>query len=235
MKINDIYDMTQDENIFCAKRILVDSVYQQANLEGIGVTFAETQDILNNVNVDNINPKDISKVCCLRDGWEYLFENLENDLDLIFLEDIHNLVARFDVDYRYLGKIRMDDVLITGTSWRPEIPTDEAIDELCDKLKSIDMENITDSAIDIGLYIMRMQPFKDGNKRVGSFAINKILIQYGKGIFNVPVELDGTFKQKLVDYYVSNNNQELKDFIVSKCLNGTTRANTEKIHPRHTR
>lgn len=27
--------MTQKENIFCAKRVLVDSVHKQANLEGI--------------------------------------------------------------------------------------------------------------------------------------------------------------------------------------------------------
>ena len=37
--------MSQEENIFIAKRILVDSIYQQANLEGIGVTFADTQDM----------------------------------------------------------------------------------------------------------------------------------------------------------------------------------------------
>ena len=224
MKVQDIYNMTQEENIFCAKRTLVDSIYQQANLEGIAVTFAQTQDIINNVNVESINPKDISKVWCLRDGWKYLFDNLDKVLNLIFLEDIHNLIARFDVDYRYLGKIRMDDVMISGTSWRPVIPLDEDIDKLCEVLKSIDSNNITDSAIDIGLYIMRMQPFKDGNKRVGSYAINKILIENGKGIFNVPVELDGTFKQKLVEYYVSNDNSELKNFIIEKCLNGTTRA-----------
>ena len=225
MIVQDIYNMTQDENIFCAKRTLVDSIYQQANLEGIAVTFAQTQDIINNVNVDSINPKDISKVCCLRDGWQYLFDNLDNELNLIFLEDIHNIIARFDVDYRYLGKIRMDDVMISGTSWRPEIPSDKDIDKLCEVLKAIDVNNITNSAIDIGLYIMRMQPFKDGNKRVGSYAINKILIQNGKGIFNVPVELDGTFKQKLVEYYESDDNSELKKFMMEKCLNGTTRAN----------
>lgn len=231
MIIKDIYDMTQEENIFCAKRILVDSVYQQANLEGIGVTYADTQDILNNVNVENINPKDISKVCCLRDGWKYLLENINNPLNLVFLEDIHNLIARFDVDYRYLGKIRTEDVLISGTTWRPEIPTNSAIDELCDKLKDFDSNNITNYAIEMGLYIMRMQPFKDGNKRVGSYAINKILIQNGKGIFNVPVEMDGIFKQKLVDYYVSNDNSNIKEFIANNCILGTTKVQYEDIAP----
>lgn len=224
MKVQDIYNMTLEENVFCAKRILIDSIYQQANLEGIGVTFAETQDIINNVNVDSITPKDISKVCCLRDGWKYLLDNIESDLNLIFLEDLHNLIARFDVEYTYLGKFRKDEVMISGTTWRPSVPTEKDIDELCEVLKSIDADYITDSAIDIGLYIMRMQPFKDGNKRVGSYVINKILIQNGKGIFNVPIEYDGKFKQMLVDYYASNDNSLIKKFIIEMCITGTTKA-----------
>ena len=229
MIIKDIYNMTQEENIFCAKRILVDSVYQQANLEGIGVTFADTQDILNNVNVDKVSPKDISIVCCLRDGWKYLLDNISRPLDLVFLEDIHNIVARFDVDYQYLGVIRYEDVLISGTTWRPEIPSNLDIDVLCDKLSRIDLNNITDYAVELGLFIMRMQPFKDGNKRVGSFVINKILIENGKGIFNVPIKHDGSFKEQLVNYYESNDTSSLKCFILDNCLTGTSKVLQEKF------
>ena len=120
--IKDKYNIDREKNIFLAKRILVDSVYQQANLEGIAVTFAQTQDILNNVNVDTLSPKDISKVCCLRDGWKYLFDNLDSKLDLVMIESLHEIVARFDVDYRYLGKLRTEQVLISGTNWKPAIP-----------------------------------------------------------------------------------------------------------------
>ena len=81
-EIKDIYNMTKEENIFCAKRVLVDSIYKQANLEGIGVTFAETQDILNNVNVSKLTPIEINKVCCLRDAWEYMIEHINDSLDL---------------------------------------------------------------------------------------------------------------------------------------------------------
>ena len=167
--------------------MLVDSIYKQANLEGIGVTFAETQDILNNVNVDKVTPTDMSKVCCLRDGWHYLFDHLDEPVDLVFLESIHELTARFDVPYQYLGKLRVDDVMISGTDWRPEIPDVETIYRDLQELNRI--ECITDRALSIGLYIMRTQMFKDGNKRVGSFAANKILIENGRGIFNVPVLL----------------------------------------------
>ena len=73
---------------------------------------------------------------------------------------------------------------------------------------------------------MRTQPFKDGNKRVSSFIINKILIENGKGIFNVPIELEGTFKQMLVNYYESDDSDILADWIAKNCLQGTTRADS---------
>ena len=62
MILRDKYAMDIEENIWIAKRLLVDSVYTSANLEGIAVTFAQTQDILNNVNVSHLTPKDINKV-----------------------------------------------------------------------------------------------------------------------------------------------------------------------------
>lgn len=86
-----------------------------------------------------------------------------------------------------------------------------------------DNPNITDRAIRTGLWLMRCQVFKDGNKRIGSFAINKILIENGKGIFKVPVELDGTFNQMLVSYYESNNEDELTTCIYNNCLDGVNK------------
>lgn len=222
VKITDKYDMTKEDNIFCAKRIMVDSIYKQAQLEGIAVTFADTQSILNDINVENVTPTEMSKVCCLRDGWHYLLDHVDDEVDLVFLENIHELTARFDVPYQYLGKLRTDDVMISGTDWRPELPDIEKIYIDLQELNKI--ECITDRALSVGLYIMRTQMFKDGNKRVGSFAANKILIANGKGIFNVPVKLDGIFKQKLVDYYESEDNSELKNWMVENCLEGTTLA-----------
>lgn len=64
----------------------------------------------------------------------------------------------------------------------------------------------------------------DGNKRVGSFVINKILIENGRGIFNVPVEKDGQFKKMLVDFYESDDWEQIMQWICENCLEGTTLA-----------
>ena len=58
---------------------LVDAVYKSANLEGIAVTFAQTIDILNDVNVENIKPSDIGKVFGLRDAWEFCLNNIDEE------------------------------------------------------------------------------------------------------------------------------------------------------------
>lgn len=216
--MKDKYKMSQDENIFIAKRLLVDSIYKSANLEGIAVTFAQTIDILNDINVDKIKPSEIGKVCCLRDAWNYIIDNINKDINLAYIEELHTFITKTELSYRDIGVIRTEDVLISGTSWRPEIPIPEKLHkELLNMLK---IENCTDRALTIMLWIMRTQFFKDGNKRVATLIANKILIENGCGIFSVPVELDGTFKSMLVLYYETNNMNELKEWLYNNCIDG---------------
>lgn len=216
--MNDKYAMTQKQNIEIAKRTLVDAIYKSANLEGIAVTYAQTIDILNDVNVASLKPNEINKVFCLRDAWQYTLDHIGEPMNLAFLEELHALVARADLEYYELGRIRTEDVLISGTSWRPELPDAERLHQ---ELTVITRQpHNTDKALTLMLWIMRNQIFKDGNKRVATIAANKVLIENGCGIVSVPVELDGTFKQMLVDYYESNDNQEIKQFLYDKCMEG---------------
>lgn len=212
------YNMSQQDNILMAKRLLVDVVYKSANLEGIAVTFADTNDILNDVNVTSIKPSEISKVCNLRDAWKYVIEHVNDELTLGFIQEVHTLVAKSELPYNKLGVLRDSGVLISGTNWRPEIPDINTIYQEFTEIQKI--ENITERAITTMLWIMRSQMFMDGNKRVASMVCNKILIENGKGIMAVPVELDGKFKTMLVNYYEINNMEELKQWVYYNCLDG---------------
>ena len=87
--MNNKYDLTREQNIKIAKKLLVDSVYKSANLEGIKISFQDTKNILNDVNVPNIKPSEISKVCALRDGWHFILDNLDKTIDLAYLENLH--------------------------------------------------------------------------------------------------------------------------------------------------
>lgn len=216
--MEDKYNMTQKDNILMAKRVLVDVIYKSANLEGIAVTYAETNDILNDVNVENIKPSEMNKVFCLRDAWKYILDNINKELHLGFIEELHTLITKSELEYEDLGRVRTSGVLISGTTWRPEIPQ---LEELHTELKELlEIHNITDRALSIMLWIMRTQIFKDGNKRVATLICNKILIESGKGIFSVPVELDGKFKTMLVSYYETNDMEELKKWCFENCIDG---------------
>ena len=65
-------------------------------------------------------------------------------------------------------------IRISGTDYRPELPNFEEIHKKLLEFNSYTCP--TDKAITILLYLMRTQPFLDGNKRVAAFACNKTLI-----------------------------------------------------------
>ncbi|MCD8327579.1 MAG: Fic family protein [Ruminococcus sp.] len=212
------YNMKKSDNIFAAKRLLVDAVYKSANLEGIAVTFAQTNDILNDVNVSSVKPSEISKVCCLRDAWKYVIDNIDEELTLGFIEEVHILVAKGELAHNELGTLRTDNVMISGTSWRPELPDMTKLFNEFTEIQEID--NTTDRALTTLLWIMKKQMFKDGNKRVATMICNKILIENGNGIMSVPVELDGMFKTLLVKYYETDDMTEIKQWVYDNCLDG---------------
>lgn len=182
---------------------------------------------MNDVNVDNVKPSEIGKVCCLRDAWHYMIDHINKSLDLAFIEDVHQFITKTELDYRYVGTIKTEDVLISGTSWRPEVPNPELLHiQLMDLLK---IDNHTDKALSVMLWIMRNQIFKDGNKRVATIIANKILIENGCGIVSVPVELDGKFKSILVNYYETNDMEELKQWLYEYCIDGVNQTIADGI------
>ncbi|MDR1622374.1 MAG: hypothetical protein LBS00_08375, partial [Synergistaceae bacterium] len=83
--MQDKYKLTPKENIFLAKKILVVSIYNSARLEGINVTFPDTQTIIDGVTVPNMSTDDLQVILNLRNAWKYTFDRIEEPLtfDLI--------------------------------------------------------------------------------------------------------------------------------------------------------
>lgn len=218
--IADKYNLTREENVFVAKKYLKDSVYRSAFLEGMAVTFPQTEAILENAVVSNVSAKDVAKVIELRDAWEYVLNNLDTTLDLKYLEDLHEIIAREDVPWDRLGKLRTESVRISGTNYMPELPRADEVQKRVEEILSNEEATDTDKAVTLLLYLMRAQLFLDGNKRVATMACNKVLIATGHGIFSLPPELKEEFVEKLVRYYESGEMDELKQFVVEHCLAG---------------
>ena len=73
--MEDKYKMTLEENIFVAKRNIVDSIWKSANLEGIAVTYPQTETIFQGLGIQNMKVKDINAIVNLKHSWEFILEN----------------------------------------------------------------------------------------------------------------------------------------------------------------
>ncbi len=215
--MKQLYNMTKEDNIFFAKRKIIDNIYKSANLEGIAVTFADTVDFYNNVNNGHISVDNMLKLKGLKDAWEYVINTIDDKLTIDYIKKIHFEICKGQNVYP-LGDYREHGVGITGTSWRPKLPCEcDYESELEEILKNSDKQ---DMAINLFCWIQRSQMFQDGNKRVANLVANKEFIKNGLGIINVPVELIGQYFTYLIKYYETNDNKELKKFIIDNCIDG---------------
>ncbi len=62
--------------------------------------------------------------------------------------------------------------------------------------------------------------FLDGNKRVANLVANKEMIKNGQGIISIPIEKIGEYFTKLINYYETNDMEELKLWIYNNCIDG---------------
>ncbi len=211
------YNMTKEDNIFFAKRKLVDNIYKSANLEGIAVTFAETLEFINNVNTGKISVDDMFKLKGLKDAWELVLNTIDEELTTDYIKKIHFQICKGQ-NISPLGEYRDKGVGITGTTWRPKLPSECNYDlELETILKN---ENQLERCIDLFCWIQRSQMFLDGNKRVANLVANKEMIRLGQGIIAVPVEEIGSYFTKLISYYETGDNTELKNWIYETSVDG---------------
>lgn len=76
----------RDTAIEMAKRLLVDSIWKSANLEGLGTTFPKTEAILANVPTTT-NTEEVLFVINMKRAWQFLLENLDYGNNLMLLRE----------------------------------------------------------------------------------------------------------------------------------------------------
>ena len=210
--MEDKYKMTLEENIFVAKRNIVDSIWKSANLEGIAVTYPQTETIFQGLGIQNMKVKDINAIVNLKHSWEFILENIEYPVDLNYICKINQLIGEANVN-------PFPGLSMGGTDWKPEIPDKEKVNDSLNKI--LESENsATEKAINLMLYLMRSQLFYDGNKRTSMMAANQVMIQNGAGIISVPIKYQEEFLELLVKFYETNNMDEIRELIYNHCIDG---------------
>ena len=212
------YNMSLNDNILWAKRNIIDSIWKSANLEGIAVTYPDTQVICEGMSVTGYTIDEINAVNDLKHAWQFLLDNISQPVDLPFMKKLHLHLGKFTVINA--GSVRLHDVHIGGTDWIPELPDENNISRELDEITKI--SNSMDMALEMFLFCARGQFFYDGNKRLATLMINKIMIQHGLGIFSVPIKFHSQFYQLLVSFYESQNKLPIKQFLYDNCISGVS-------------
>ncbi|MCM1282299.1 MAG: Fic family protein [Muribaculaceae bacterium] len=209
--------MTIDDNIRFAKKLLVENIYHSINIEGIAMTFPETQTIVDGMSVKGHRIEDINAVNDLKNAWYYILDTIQKDyaepVTLKHIQKINHVLGRFTVlNAGHIRNMFDEPVGIGGTSWQPSLPPKEA--EIEQELARIlSNSDIYEAALDLFCYIVRRQLFLDGNKRTATLASNMYLIGHGAGIFSIPAEKKESFYKELIAYYESGDAKNLKEFL----------------------
>lgn len=203
-------------NIDFAKRHLVDSIYKQAILEGVAVTFADTKSIIEGGKVNNLTSEDVLKVINLKHAWELILNKnvITSNSNFSLLCEINKLVEQGF--YYNAGKIRSVPVNIGGTGWKPSLPIESMIKEELEDIYTSEL-SIVDKAIELLLYVMKKQIFIDGNKRTAVIFANHFLIAQGEGIISIPAECIEEYKELLISFYEGKDLNTIKSFLKESC------------------
>ena len=203
----------KDTAIEMSKRLLVDSIWKSANLEGLGTTFPKTEAILANAPTTT-KTEEVLFVINMKRAWQFLLENLDYKNSIMLLREYNKIVG--ELLFNYAGEIRTIPVQIGGTSWEPEMPHPGIIISTIEEMEKI--EDVELKALKYFCFIARTQMFIDGNKRVAQLMANKVLIEKDIGIFQIPIEKLEEFKGLLIAFYECNNDTDIITFMKSFCI-----------------
>lgn len=204
------------ENIAFARINMKNSIYDQAVLEGVGTTFPQTEEIIEQGVVHGVSTTDVQKILNLKHAWEFILDEdvIQSDTNYYLLCYIARLVNEglmYDG-----GRIRGIPVTIGGSNYIPPIPIELDVQQHIIAITEQKAEAI-DIAVELCMYCMKAQIFKDGNKRASVIFANHYLISHAAGFMVIPKEEVSEFKKILVEYYEGAPLSHVATFIKEKC------------------
>lgn len=171
-------------------------------IEGIGCTFAQTEQIVERGECEGLDSNDITKLINFKRALEFLVEECRYPVELGTLMEYNAILGEGDVTHPNPGYIRDDiEVHISKCSYTaPPISENEAL-ALLNEYREYD--NPIDQFAYLALVIPKAQMFYDGNKRTSLLACNHVLCYNN---LNELFMLDTEEKYKeyiylLLDYY----------------------------------
>lgn len=203
--------LTRQQNIFLAKKVFTELVFNTAYIEGCNVTFPQTQTIIDGAVVSGISVDDIQTVLNLRDGWKFIINSIDEPLTLEYICKVNEYVSRNEsLEWGVLrkGTVGVGDFI-------PTIPVKEEV--LKEIKRIIEIINPIDRALEYFAYACKQQLFWDGNKRTSTMIASKILMEHGEGVLTIGKDNAEEFNKTLNNWYLKDELQPLK-ICLKKCI-----------------
>ncbi|MGY3778628.1 Fic family protein [Isobaculum melis] len=220
MEYLDKYQLSAKESEYLLKKNIVELVYNAGKFEGLNTTLLQTEEIIKYNRANGVSVDEVLTVVHLKHGFEFILQKPVGAL-LDISKKINGLVAKEDA--LFPGEIRTGSVEVSTLQGRyvPPKLTEEQMRATMDKIMLSQM-SATYKALKLFLFISKNQLFWDGNKRTALLTANKVMFDYGVGLFSIPEQQFMKFNELLSDYYndKSDANETIIQFMYDFCIFG---------------
>lgn len=199
-------------------KYIVDYVYNAARVEGVNTKYLDAKFLVEDGIEPHLDADKVNILKNLKDAYKSLKDEefLSQPIDIYTLKKVNQIINGRGVVYG-AGKIRMDEVYITNCSYVPPIPNEfEINNSIIDIIKQD--KPVLDKGIELYLYIMRSQPFIDGNKRTANIFANLYLLSHDSALISVHADDKKQFLTLLSRFYETNDDEKIVKFIKEKAI-----------------
>ncbi len=199
------------------ERLTIELSWKSSQIEGNTYSLLETERLfLEKKKVEGKSKEEASMLLNHKYALNYLLDNkdIAKNLNLKTLEEIHYLLIK---DLGVSKNIRSRSVGITGSAYKPldnEHQIKENLERMCDLINSKD--NGFEKALLAVTLISYIQPFEDGNKRIGRMVSNAILIGYDACPLSYRSVEAMDYKKAMLLFYEQNNLNAFKKIFIEQ-------------------
>lgn len=196
-------------------KYIVDYVYNAARIEGVNTKYLDTKLFVEDGIEPNMDSDKILILKNLKDAYKSLKDMsfLSQPIDIFTLKRVNSIINGRGL-VKEAGKIRIDEVYLTNCKYIPPIPDEYEINNSIIDIVNQN-KNILDKGIELYLYVMRAQPFIDGNKRTANVFANLYLVQNDASIISIHADKKKMFLSLLSKFYETNDISKIKEFILN--------------------
>lgn len=224
----DKYRFTTAENQRFARANFTKLVHTNARFEGVNTTLPQTQTIMDGMSVAGVPVEDVLTIVNLKRGWQYITTQ-NSPLTLTMEKQINKIVAAEDA--LVPGELRQGKGGVNLGSedfFEPPLINEKQEQSFLQKILADPQMTTTDKALTVMYHNMRRQIFWDGNKRTATLSANKIMIDGGAGLINIPLDKWDQWNELIANYYRTNDMTKVKKWTYDNGIQGLQiRANKE--------